>query len=439
MKKILLYASLLVGSMLTSCQSGSDSSVGESVVDPSVFTHKIPIGENSWLEGGNSRQIITAQGIRNWTSLEREITTYIRVNKAGILDLALELRVPEGSSTLQAEFAEKTVSLNLDNSDYTVINLGQFDIPEPGYYALVLKGEEKTGSEIAQIDSLLVGGPASDEGVQFVEDNFHFGRRGPSVHLRFDVPQEKEALYFYSEIEVPQGEDVIGSYYMANGFAHGYFGIQVNSPSERRILFSVWSPFETQDPKEIPEGYRIDLLGKGEGVTTGEFGNEGSGGQSYKVFDWKADTSYGFLLKGEPADETHTDYTAWFHDPTDDSWHLIASFRRPHTHTYLSNLYSFLENFVPDTGDIERMAEFKNQWMYDTAGNWTEFTQTTFTADATANAGHRLDYDAGVNGDVFYMRNCGFFDDYTQTQTQFTRESSGNQPAIDFEALPLGK
>lgn len=436
MRKILLITSLLIGGMLTSCQSDSNPSVEESVDDPTVFAHTIPIGENSWIEGGNSHQIITAEGIRNWTTLDQEITTYIRVNKAGVLDLGLELRVPQGSSKLQAEFAGKTVFIDLDNSEYKTIELGEFDIPEPGYYALVLKGEEKTGSEIAQIDSLLVGGPASDQGVQFVEDNFHFGRRGPSVHLRFDVPQEKEALYFYSEIEVPQGEDVIGSYYMANGFAHGYFGIQVNSPTERRILFSVWSPFETQDPSEIPEEYRIELLAKGQGVITGEFGNEGSGGQSYKVFDWKVDTSYGFLLKGEPYDDNNTDYTAWFHDTSDDSWHLIASFRRPDTHTYLSNLYSFLENFVPDTGDVERMAEFKNQWMYDTDGNWTEFTQTTFTADATANSGHRLDYDAGAQGATFYMRNCGFFDDYTQTPTEFTRESSGSEPVVDFQTLP---
>ena len=52
---------------------------------------------------------------------------------------------------------------------------------------------------------------------------------------------------------VPEGNDVLGSYFMANGFAQGYFGIQVNSPTERRILFSVWSPFHTDDPSEIPD------------------------------------------------------------------------------------------------------------------------------------------------------------------------------------------
>lgn len=51
--------------------------------------------------------------------------------------------------------------------------------------------------------------------------------------------------WFYSEITVPKSNDVIGSYFMANGFAEGYFGIQVNSASERRVLFSVWSPYSS--------------------------------------------------------------------------------------------------------------------------------------------------------------------------------------------------
>ena len=74
---------------------------------------------------------------------------------------------------------------------------------------------------------------------------------------------------------MPAGGDVIGSYFMADGFAHGYFGMQVNSEKERRILFSVWSPYNTQNPDEIPQDQRIELLKKGDGVHTGKFGNEG--------------------------------------------------------------------------------------------------------------------------------------------------------------------
>src|SRR5690606_16285439 len=164
---------------------------------------------------------------------------------------------------------------------------------------------------------------------------FHWGRRGPSVHMNYRLPDNIDAEWFYNEVTVPEGEDVEGSYFMANGFGEGYFGIQVNSPSERRVLFSVWSPFATDDPKSIPEDQKIKLLKKGTDVYTGEFGNEGSGGQSILRYNWKAGMEQKFLLHVVPDDSTHTIYTAYFFDHDKNNWKLIASFRRPKLATYL--------------------------------------------------------------------------------------------------------
>jgi hypothetical protein len=202
-------------------------------------------------------------------------------------------------------------------------------------------------------------------------------------------------------------------------------------------LFSVWSPFETQDPKSIPEEYRIILLGKGEGVTTGEFGNEGSGGQSYKVFNWKAGNTYKFLLKGEPSVNNSTDYTAYFYDVETEKWNLIASFRRPHTSTYLKRPHSFLENFRTEVGHISRMGEYTNQWIMDTKGNWHELTKAKFTADATARKGSREDYAGGAIGNKFFMKNCGFFNEMTTMDTFHERTANGVPPKIDFSLLKV--
>jgi hypothetical protein len=49
---------------------------------------------------------------------------------------------------------------------------------------------------------------------------------------------------------------------MATGFAEGYFGMQVNSDQERRILFSIWSTYETDDPSRIPEDEKVILVKK---------------------------------------------------------------------------------------------------------------------------------------------------------------------------------
>ena len=150
-----------------------------------------------------------------------------------------------------------------------------------------------------------------------------------------------------------------------------------------------------------------------------------SGGQSYKKFIWKAGTTYKFLLKGEPADVTHTDYTAYFYAPEKDQWELIASFRRPKSSNYLGSLYSFLENFVPATGDITRKALYKNQWIYDEEQKWIALNDAEFTADAMANQKDRLDYAGGETDNGYYLKNCGFFNDYTHIHSVFSSRSEG--------------
>ena len=229
---------------------------------------------------------------------------------------------------------------------------------------------------------------------------------------------------------------MIGSYFMANGFGEGYFGIQVNAPTERRVLFSVWSPFTTDDPKSIPENQRIIMLQKGPGVYTGEFGNEGSGGQSFLRFNWKAGVTYKFLLKGEPVGANHTVYTAYFFAPETGHWSLIASFKRPNTSTYLKRFHSFLENFIPDQGDQTRRVLFGNQWIADASGNWTELNRAVFTYDNTAAKGYRMDYAGGVTNGYFFLKNCGFFSEHTTYRTVFERPKSNQPPAVELEKLP---
>ena len=254
--------------------------------------------------------------------------------------------------------------------------------------------------------------------------------------MNYQAPENVNVEWYYNELTVPVGEDKIGSYFMANGFGEGYFGIQVNSAKERRVLFSVWSPFTTDDPKSIPESHKIKMLKKGENVTTGEFGNEGSGGQSYLRYNWIAGNTYKFLLRGKPEGNNSTNYTAYFFAPETGEWKLIASFNRPQTNTYLKRFHSFLENFVPEQGDFSRKVVFNNQWYCDEKGNWQELNTAKFSADDTARRGYRMDYSGGVNGDGFYLKNGGFYNEYTSPGALFTRPFTNNKPVINFNSLP---
>jgi hypothetical protein len=395
----------------------------------------IPLGGNAWIKGGNTAQI-SEKGVTEWRNAET-IEVYVRLARAGELNVALHAKTA-GESRLEVNILGKSQNV-LVNQKSVKVAAGKWEVSNAGYIKIAIRGISKTASTFAEISGISIDGSAVTEQTAFVKDNkdnyFYWGRRGPSVHLNYTMPANEDVEWVYNEVTVPDSQDVIGSYFMANGFAEGYFGMQVNSAQERRILFSVWSPFNTDDPRSIPKDKQIRMLGKGKDVYTGEFGNEGSGGQSYLKYNWKAGNTYRFLLRGQPAADSTTIYTAYFFAPEENEWKLIASFLRPKTKTYLKRFHSFLENFIPDMGDVSRRVNFGNQWVKTTSGKWMELTEAKFTADATARKSFRLDYAGGENGKLFFLKNCGFFNENTTINEVFTRLPSGKEPEIDDKTI----
>lgn len=380
------------------------------------YSSEVPLAGNAFITTSTkgSTEVITKNGLGNWTNISTTISTYFKVSHRGILHLKLKAKVPSGKSVIKVSINGISHAISIKDSSYNIYSVGDFNVLQ-GYVKVDLQGVKKTGDYFADVSHIIFKSPSSEGDNIFCNDpNFYYwGRRGPSCHLKYTNPTTKDVLYFYNEITIPKGEDKIGSYFMADGFQNGYFGIQVNSETERRVLFSVWSPFSTDNPKDIPEDHKIKLNCKGKNVITGEFGNEGSGGQSYLQYDWKAGVTYKFLLKGEPDGTGNTDYTAWFFTPETNSWSLIASWKRPYTKAYLDNLHSFIENFIPDNGYQGRKAEFGNQWVKTTDGQWLPISQAKFTADATYKAHQRVDATGGTINNTFYLKNGAFTNDVT--------------------------
>ncbi|WP_295649319.1 DUF3472 domain-containing protein [uncultured Mucilaginibacter sp.] len=404
---------------------------------------KVPVGGNGWLNKG-ARAVIGDKGLSGWSAKGDTLSVYVYLQAAGSLDISVRLLVPDGQSKLMLIAGKQRFIKTVRGKDTTVVNFGKIAVVQPGYRRLKLVGLFKTGTVFADVSDFVLSGTALLKGAAYVKNNegnyYYWGHRGPSVHLSYKVPAGTtgKVEWFYNEVTVKPGDDVIGSYFMADGFSVGYFGMQVNSATERRLLFSVWSPFSTDDKNKVPDSLKIKMLTKGALVHSGEFGGEGSGGQSYLVYPWKAGKTYCFLMHAEPDAATRTTiFTAYFKEKAESAWQPMASFRRPQTVTYLKGLHSFLENFEPEMGNVTRKVFFGNEWMVDDSGKWFPVTDAVFTGDATANINYRKDYSGGVKGNLFYLRNCGFFDDFTKLKTNLTRQSgSEKHPDIEWKLLP---
>jgi len=394
---------------------------------------------------------IDTSGIVDWSDSSEWFDTWLRVTAKGKLHVWVCAAVPDGESRLvvglktgggNGKWGGTETVVKMKGKDVRSYDAGIFTIRDTGYQCIRIEGISRTGAYFAQIPAIVVQGSPLNGQTAYVPNNegnfFHWGRRGPSVHLNYALPAGFAAEWFYNEVTVPEGQDVQGSYFMACGFGQGYFGMQVNSPTERHILFSVWSPFETNDPGAIPDSQRILLLRKGDGVHAGVFGSEGSGGQSYLNYLWKAGHTYRFLLHAKPADRGYTEFTAWFYAPEEGRWRLIASFSRPQTQSWLTNLHSFLENFEPEQGGHERYVLFHHQWIRDTTGHWIPLNRARFTVDNTGRKGYRMDYAGGVRDSAFYLQNDGFFNAYVPAGGWLERKADANaqSPAIDLIKLP---
>jgi hypothetical protein len=399
----------------------------------------VPLGGNAYVTHPSPAgdETITDTGLHNWDSPKAVVSVYFDVQQAGELNLALVGALNGGShSAIKVSIGDQTRFVKLSSVAPPTIPVGNFTIRKPGYVKVDLQGISTDGGYFGDISGLQIAGSATAAGTVFANDpsNFYWSRRGPSVHLGFNVPANTE--YFYSEVTVPEGQDPIGSYYMADGFNVGYFGMQTVSATERWVLFSVWDPTQGS----------TTLVKQGPHVIVDNFGGEGTGGQSHLVYPWVAGETYRFITRAQPDGNGNTLFSAWFsrapHDHHSDArkdgsdWKFIATWKYPGTSTYLKGMYSFLESFDPDHGYIGRSARYGNQWAVGADGQWTEITSAYYDVDPTGLNRQRLDFAGGVIGNQFYLRNDGFFSNSVPSGQTFTRTPVNHKPDVDVNALP---
>jgi hypothetical protein len=364
-------------------------------------------------------------GITRWQDPTLKILWFGQLNATGKLGSAIALRLPTNLvSNLrltvddQSHTARIAGGTNLLRADF-----GTYDIRATGYHRFTLESLNPPGQSAGDIQGLaLDGAPAS---------NAHFNlksrRNAASVHLMYPVPKETKVEAFYCEMTGL--EDPLYTYYMACGWHRGYFGMQVNSATERRIIFSVWdSGGEAVSRQRVADENRVTLVGKGPGVFTGDFGNEGTGGHSHLVYPWKTGETQRFIVTAKPTDATHTVYAGYYFHPEKKQWMLISSWKAPKEGGWLRGLYSFSENFGGSNGHLPRKALYGRQWIRTAEGQWTELTTASFSCDPTGRA-DRLDRFMGIENGQFFLSHGGFLAGYTPYGERFTRPATGQAPS----------
>ncbi len=372
----------------------------------------------------------STQGLHNWSDTKQHIHYYFFAGKEGKIQVSLLVTNIIAGNTINVVFGGKNHLLHIPaGKAFKEIPAGEFNIPQRGFYSIEFIPVKKTGKTIASVQSIrLRGSIASD-----IHFNARERRNAASVHLKYPLPDTTHAVLFYNELTVPPGSDILHTYFMANGFQRGYFGMQVNSPTERRIIFSVWDAGnEAVDRAKVTDENKVQLWGNGEDVVAEGFGNEGTGGHSHWVYNWKAGETYKFVVTALPDSASSTTiYAGYFFVPEKQQWKLIASFRAPKDGNYLHGLYSFVENFDGVNGQLQRKALFGNQWIRTDNGRWKEITQSAFSYDATGKAGDRTDYGGGTEANQFYLWNGGFKETGAKYGDVFNRNPNMSSPVVD--------
>ena len=369
---------------------------------------------------------VESSGISGWNGSALKVLWFGEIRTAGKLDAALVLRLRTNiTSRLRLTIAgqsQETTAQSEGNGPVTV-RFGSFDIGAPGYQQFALASLNEAGQPNGDLEALILDGPA----VENAHFNLKARRNAASVHLVYPVAKTVQVEAFYCEMTAL--DEPLWSYYMACGWHRGYFGMQINSPTERRIIFSVWdSGKEGVDRKKVAAEDRVTLVGKGDGVISGDFGNEGTGGHSHWVYPWKTGQTQRFIVTAKPTDATHTVYSGYYFHPDKQQWMLISSWRAPKEGGYLRGLYSFSENFGGSNGHLRRKALYGNQWIRTAEGRWVELTTATLSHDPTGRA-DRLDRFMGVENGQFFLSHGGFGPGFTPFGQPFDRPATGHAPA----------
>jgi hypothetical protein len=410
----------------------AEQSDGSAAVDPQPGL-RVPAFTAYTLPDPEGARISQQRGLTGWTDPALTVNWYGLFRQTGEVSARVAVRLPDGAvSHLKLTVGDQSRQARVSGTGRDTLataDFGTFRIAAAGYQRFMLESLNAAGQPFGDIDALLLEGPALKE----AHFNLKERRNAASVHLNYPVPAETRISAFYCEVTAV--EEPTATFYMACGWHRGYFGMQVNNPAERRIIFSVWdSGDEAVDRSKVADENRVKLMGKGDGVYSGDFGNEGTGGHSHLKYMWKTGQTQRFLVTAEPVEGGFAIFSGYYFHPDSREWMLISSWKAPREDGFLKRPHSFSENFWGSNGHLVRKALYGNQWIRTEQEQWVELTTASFSHDGTGRT-DRLDRFMGVEDGKFFLSHGGFVEGFTRFGETFSRPALGKAP----EAMVLPK
>ena len=206
------------------------------VQDSNSAEQRVPAYTAYALPDADGARISQRGGVTRWQDPSQSINWYGDFKQTGEVTARLALRLPrDAESKLKLSVAGQSHETTVKGAGETVTaDFGVFNIKETGYQRFTLESLNERGKPFGDLDALLL------DGLALVDAHFNLKERrnAASVHLFYPVPEGTDVAAFYCEVTAV--DDPVATFYMACGWHRGYFGMQVNSLTERRIIFSVW-------------------------------------------------------------------------------------------------------------------------------------------------------------------------------------------------------
>ena len=185
------------------------------------------------------------------------------------------------------------------------------------------------------------------------------GSAASGQHLWWNLDGQNEATCLYGEITVLATHTTIyycGANWHPGEPAGGYCGIQHNSPTERRTIFSIWDT----SPELHPQVTAADAA-----TVFGRFGGEGEGGHTHMLWPWKVGDTFQFFVHKQPGpkpDSTACRYYVF--DREAKKWRHSATISSPNggkkcVATLGGGMNSFLENFSGSDREVPKLALYR--------------------------------------------------------------------------------